>query len=197
MVSKLQLAVYEVCKKAIEANESEVVIGKLLEHYYEINEGIGVHKSPALYGAFPTDPYSHTPLAKGAQQPGMTGQVKEDILSRMGELGVSVNEGKLRFNPVMLRQNEFLSEEAIFNYIDVSNEKREERLYPGMLAFTYCQVPVIYRLNEKDSITIVDAKGHSSKMDGDTLDEESSAALFNRTATIEKVVVDINQKKLK
>ena len=64
----------------------------LLEHYYEINEGIGVHKSPALYGAFPTDPYSHTPAGKGAQQPGMTGQVKEDILSRFGELGVFVTK---------------------------------------------------------------------------------------------------------
>jgi hypothetical protein len=88
MVSKLQLAVQEYCLKAIDDGHSPALTGKLLEHYYEINEGIGVHKSPALYGAFPTDPYSHTPAGKGAQQPGMTGQVKEDILSRIGELGV-------------------------------------------------------------------------------------------------------------
>ncbi len=62
----------------------------LAAHYHEINKGIGVHKAPAVYGAFPTDPYSHTPAGKGAQQPGMTGQVKEDILSRFGELGVFV-----------------------------------------------------------------------------------------------------------
>jgi hypothetical protein len=80
MVSKLQLAVQEVCLQAIEKEESAEVIGKLLEHYYEINAGVGVHKSPSLYGAFPTDPYSHTPANRGAQQPGMTGQVKEDIL---------------------------------------------------------------------------------------------------------------------
>ncbi|NNK39788.1 MAG: hypothetical protein HKP45_03930, partial [Winogradskyella sp.] len=61
MVSKLLLAVQECCLAAIENEASDVVVGKLLEHYYEINEGIGVHKSPKLYGAFPTDPYSHTP----------------------------------------------------------------------------------------------------------------------------------------
>ena len=55
-------------------------------------KGIGAHKSPVNYGAFPSDPYSHTPAGKGAQQPGMTGQVKEDILSRFGELGLRVKE---------------------------------------------------------------------------------------------------------
>ncbi|MFN3640508.1 MAG: hypothetical protein ACK4UK_06280, partial [Flavobacterium sp.] len=86
MVSKLLLAVMECCLKAIEEGKDEVLIGKLLDHYYEIQAGIGVHKSPELYGAFPTDPYSHTPWHRGAQQPGMTGQVKEDMLARMGEL---------------------------------------------------------------------------------------------------------------
>ncbi len=51
-------------------------------------EGIGVHKSPKLYGAFPTDPYSHTPVVyKERSNLGMTGQVKEDIISRFGETG--------------------------------------------------------------------------------------------------------------
>jgi len=44
MVSKLSLAVQEVCIQAIENQESAETIGKLLEHYYEINEGHGVHK---------------------------------------------------------------------------------------------------------------------------------------------------------
>ena len=50
MVSKLQLAVQECCLKAISEGASDMVVGKLLEHYYEINEGIGVHKSPTLWG---------------------------------------------------------------------------------------------------------------------------------------------------
>jgi hypothetical protein len=51
---------------------------KLRETYYRVREGLGFNKSPLHYGAFPTDPYSHTPGHSGAQQPGMTGQVKED-----------------------------------------------------------------------------------------------------------------------
>ena len=95
MVSKLLLSVQE---NIIAANEHEAnagVIGQLVEHYYEIRAGIGVNKSPKLYGAFPTDAYSHTPKYAGAQQPGMTGQVKEDIINRWAELGVSVKEGRL------------------------------------------------------------------------------------------------------
>ena len=80
MVSKLLLATLEVTQNAIAAETGSHNIGRLFDHYFEINAGIGVHKSPELYGAFPTDPYSHTPGGKGAQQPGMTGQVKEDIL---------------------------------------------------------------------------------------------------------------------
>jgi hypothetical protein len=56
MVSKLHLAVQECCLKAIDEKADPVVVGKLLDHYYEIGAGIGVHKSPELYGAFPTDP---------------------------------------------------------------------------------------------------------------------------------------------
>ena len=32
------------------------------------------------------DPYSHTPGGAGAKQPGMTGQVKEEVITRLGEL---------------------------------------------------------------------------------------------------------------
>ena len=39
----------------------------------------GKVKTVRSYGAFPSDPYSHTPAHAGAQQPGMTGQVKEDF----------------------------------------------------------------------------------------------------------------------
>ena len=92
------------------------LIGRLFDHYYEIQAGVGVHKSPQLYGAFPTDPYSHTPGGKGAQQPGMTGQVKEDVLSRIGELGVFVKEGKLNFSPKLLRESEFITTPQTFKY---------------------------------------------------------------------------------
>nr|WP_321222599.1 hypothetical protein [uncultured Psychroserpens sp.] len=191
MVSKLLLAVQENCLLAISQNESEEIIGRLLEHYYEINEGIGVHKSPELYGAFPTDPYSHTPAGKGAQQPGMTGQVKEDVLCRFGELGVFVKDGILKFNPRLLRQEEFLNASKIFTYTDVNKIVKSIKVDKGSLCFTYCQVPVIYKLSEKNSITVVDNDTSNTVFDALALDVKTTNKLFNRTGDINYLIVEI------
>ena len=197
MVSKLQLAVQECCLKAIEENESPEVIGRLLEHYYEINEGIGVHKSPTLYGAFPTDAYSHTPAGKGAQQPGMTGQVKEDILSRFGELGVFIKDGVLHFNPCLLRKDEFLTQPKTFNYVNVHFEHKTIELKENSLAFTFCQIPVVYQLSESSSIEIFDNQGNSKVMNQLSLDGKTSQDVFGRKGIIEKLIVSVVATNLK
>ena len=193
MVSKLLLAVQEVSMKAINENESEVIIGKLLDHYYEINEGIGAHKSPELYGAFPTDPYSHTPGGKGAQQPGMTGQVKEDILSRFGELGVFVNDGELQFNPRLLRNREFLNSVEVFKYTDVTNQVKEIELEKGSLCFTYCQIPIVYKLSTDNQIKVVFNNGETLKVESLNLNKEQSQQIFSRTGKIEKLIVSLKK----
>ena len=197
MVSKLLLAVQECCTKAVNDGENEVVVGHLLEHFYEINEGIGVHKSPSLYGAFPTDPYSHTPGGKGAQQPGMTGQVKEDILSRFGELGVFVKDGKLYFNPCLLRRDEFLTEPKTFNCIAISKEKLEIELQKGSLGFTYCQVPIIYEMSDKESLEVIYKNNSSTVFKTLSLDVKTSKLLFERTGDIVQINVQIKEKELK
>ena len=76
MVSKLLLAVQENIFKAQKLGDKENA-AKLIESYYKVRSGLGYNKTPELYGAFPFDPYSHTPSGQGAKQPGMTGQVKE------------------------------------------------------------------------------------------------------------------------
>ena len=197
MVSKLLLSVQESCLKAIRKNESPELIGKLLDHYYEIQEGIGVHKPPKLYGAFPTDPYSHTPAGKGAQQPGMTGQVKEDILCRFGELGVFVNEGKLQFDPCLLRQREFLKEEKTFRYIDVAQEQKSLELSINSLAFTYCQVPIIYKIADKNGIEIFKNNNTSEQFNNLMIDAQTSEKIFKRTGEIVLIKVSIQKNILK
>jgi hypothetical protein len=52
----------------------------------------------------------------GVQQPGMTGQVKEDIISRFFELGVRVQDGQVSFCPTMLTDADFTNGELRFNY---------------------------------------------------------------------------------
>jgi hypothetical protein len=197
MVSKLQLAVLECCLKAVDEGENRALIGRLLEHYYEINEGIGVHKSPALYGAFPTDPYSHTPAGKGAQQPGMTGQVKEDILSRFGELGVFVKNGQLYFNPCLLRKSEFLEEAKTFEYVDVRQETRQLPLEKESLCFTYCQVPIVYTLAAENKLTIVHKDGAQTTSDSLTVDPGNSLKIFERTGEVVRINVHIEPSILK
>ena len=193
MVSKLLLAVQEVSLKAIEDKEDAVLIGKLLDHYYEINEGIGVHKSPELYGAFPTDPYSHTPEGKGAQQPGMTGQVKEDILSRFGELGVFVKDGKLHFKPDLLRKNEFLKDANTFEYTDVNKQVKTIELEKDSLCFTYCQIPIIYKLSEKQGLKVVYNEDSNLEFNHIYLDSQTSKNVFKRTGDINQIIVSLKK----
>jgi len=197
MVSKLRLAVYECCVKAVEDEESAEVTGRLLEHYYEIREGIGVHKSPSLYGAFPTDPYSHTPAGKGAQQPGMTGQVKEDILCRFGELGVFVKAGQIHFNPCLLLKDEFLDEAKEFKYVNVHSEQNTLPLEKGSLGFTYCQVPVIYKIAAENSLEIIYKDNSTSKIKNHDLDKTTSNQVFERTGDVQRIIVHIKESELR
>jgi hypothetical protein len=191
MVSKLLLSVQETCLKAMECSEDKVVVGGLLDHYYEINDGIGIHKSPELYGAFPTDPYSHTPSGKGAQQPGMTGQVKEDILSRFGELGVFVVGGRLSFNPILLRKEEFVRSPKTFTYITVNNEVKEILLEKDSLCFTYCQIPIIYKLSKEEGIEVIFNDDSIIGFDDFTLGSQTTKKVFERSGEINRIRVHV------
>ncbi|PWN06222.1 hypothetical protein [Rhodohalobacter mucosus] len=196
MVSKLHLAVTEVCLNAVDKQADADVVGQLKEHFHEIGKGIGIHKSPERYGAFPTDPYSHTPFHRGAQQPGMTGQVKEDILVRQGELGLSIENGQLFFEPVLLQKAEFLQEEASFKAVPVGKDETSIELLPGSLGFTCCQVPVIYRISEKEGIEVQFADGQRKRFDSLNMDEETSRMIFGRTGDVQAIHVELHQSRL-
>lgn len=191
MVSKLLLAVQEIYLKAVQDKEDSALIQKLSDHYYNISEGIGVHKSPDLYGAFPTDPYSHTPAGKGAQQPGMTGQVKEDILTRFGELGILVNNGEIAFDPSLLQNKEFLTESQAFNYVDVHHQPRTIQVEKGALCFTYCQVPIIYKRAQYNNLTVRLNNGEAIQFNALKLDREFSTRLFKREGSIDQIQLTI------
>lgn len=192
MVSKLALAGFEIVNQAIVAKEDQALIKQLREHYYEIVEGIGAHKSPVDYGAFPSDPYSHTPGGKGAQQPGMTGQVKEDILSRFGELGVRIQNGVMHFDTALLKETEYLEAPTNFEYFNVAGEKKSLPLTKDSLAFTYCQVPIVYSKNKRQAgIEVSYTNGQQKSLPNKGLDSETTLELFGRNNVIEKIVVAI------
>ncbi|RPI03746.1 MAG: hypothetical protein EHM64_11830 [Ignavibacteriae bacterium] len=189
MVSKLLLAVSEVMHRAEKSHEPAAIKKRLADHYYEIREGIGAHKSPSLYGAFPTDPYSHTPGHVGVQQPGMSGQVKEDIISRLSELGVIVENGRLMFLPVLLRKDEFLKTSQRFDYYTIEGEKKSMNGEKGTLVFTFCQVPIVYHLSRHQKVRITKINGAVHEIQELSLDEHLSRAVFHRSGSILKIDV--------
>jgi hypothetical protein len=197
MVSKLHLAVQEVCIKAINDNENSNIINGLITHYEQIGDGIGLHKSPEVYGAFPTDPYSHTPLHRGAQQPGMTGQVKEDVLTRIGELGIKIQNGRLQFCPKFLQKKEFLNEETKANFIDIESKPISINLPKGSLGFTFCQIPIIYNISQKNKMEIEHDDGTKTISESLELDAKISAEIFGRSGKVRQIKIDITEDQLK
>ncbi|GAC16427.1 hypothetical protein GLIP_3816 [Aliiglaciecola lipolytica E3] len=198
MVSKLLLAVKEQFFQAIDDEQSEQVIHRLGELYYQVRKGIGFNKTPEEYGAFPTDPYSHTPKHAGAQQPGMTGQVKEEILTRFAELGLHVNKGRVYFNPALLRAQEFTKEPTQFTYLDVDGQWQKLQLASNSIGFTWCQVPFVYHLKEQGNaeIRLDFVDGESENLHQNQLSDEQSQMLFNRTGQIRKVELSVSKQHL-
>jgi len=196
MISKLLLVTQEnffLAKnnKSLESN----IVQSLGHYYYKIRDGLSAAKTPKEYGAFPFDPYSHTPSHSGAQQPGMTGQVKEEILTRFGELGCFVQNGCIVFDTSLLLKEEFLSQKQIFTYFDISKTKRSLEILKNQLAYTFCQVPIVYNLSEKDCHANLIFKDNSIiKMEGNLIDQKTSRSIFDRDGTVNQIEFYINEK---
>ena len=128
---------------------------KLIRHYDDVKKGMGSHKSPDQYGACPFEPYSHTPSMSGVQQPGMTGQVKEDIISRFFELGLIGGTGT--DHPVS----------GSIKKIGVCKCSRNTSEFPH-LTYTFCRVPFVYLLDQKQGIDLEMKDGSILSIEGYT-----------------------------
>ena len=169
MVSKLLLEIQQNYFRAVASGEDEKELKELYAHYYDVRMGLSHEKTPDVYGTFVLDAYSHTPSFCGAQQPGMTGQVKEDVISRFGELGVIVDEGMLRFSPRMLREGEWKTD--------------------GSLSFSYCGIRVTYVRSGVASVVVHFRDGSEVKFEGNQLDRNTSRRVFSRDESIEGIKV--------
>lgn len=184
MVSKLGLAVAENVERAHSEGYPTDVLSSLQHHLEAIRAGIGAEKTPDEYGAFPTDPYSHTPENAGVKQPGMTGQVKEDVLARYMELGVEIDGGQLAFNLRGFDKNECLDATTSFETFDLNGRATTLDIPAGGFGFTVCQVPIIYRPSDRNEIYLHGSDGSLRSVDGHRLDLEASRAIFGRTGQI-------------
>jgi len=128
----------------------------------------------------------------------MTGQVKEEIISRFGELGIRVFDGELSFKPVLLRAQEFIKTPQKFRYLDLVSDWQELPLAKNSLAFTWCQVPIVYQLVEKTpaKISIQWRNGLTENLEDTTLCKQTSAQIFARSGAIKQISVLIDPAKL-
>jgi hypothetical protein len=195
MVSKLLLALQENVFAALHDHAGQDLCRRLGALYYRVRDGIGFNKTPAEYGAFPTDPYSHTPGHGGAQQPGMTGQVKEEVLTRFGELGLRVVGGEVRFDPRLLRAREFSPGIRQFRYLDVHGQWQSLTVPEPGLAYTWCQVPIVYRLRDtgRPALTVWLADGSVQTLPQLSLPTELGSEIFRRTGRIRQISLDLTQ----
>jgi len=190
MVSKLLLAVQENYFNAVSTNATKSELNSLFNAYYDIRKGLGFNKTPKEYGAFPTDPYSHTPKHAGASQPGMTGQVKEEIITRFGELGVFFLNGKILFNPSLIKKEEFK------NSLDDSQKKLHGKKQNKTLSFSICGTPVEYSLHSENMITVCYQNGKEEIITGKELTHNLSTSIFERKGEIKNLIVYIDKKNL-
>ncbi len=187
MVSKLLLAVEENIFTCNNAN----LTAKLIEKYREIRAGLGFNKTPEQFNGFPSDPYSHTPKGQGARQPGMTGTVKEEIITRLKELTLTVEDGCLVFDPILFDRTELLSSPASFSYLAVDGTFRTIEIPVASAAYTYCQTPIILQLGEETKISIFTTDHKATEYSGNKLDKAASEHVFLRDGLIEKILVQL------
>jgi hypothetical protein len=196
MVSKLLLTVGENMILAENSGADNAVLNRFRVHYDAIREGIGSHKKPSEYGAFPTDPYSHTPSMAGVQQPGMTGQVKEDLLSRLIELGVRIENGQIAFMPINLKKVEFIfRKENPEMELFLQNNPAKIEVEKPALAFTLCGVPVFYQIGSISKIDVYKESGVTT-YDQLVIDAQTSRSVFQRKGIIKSIIVSIEESSL-
>ena len=67
----------------------------------------------------------------------------------------------LVFNPRLLSKEEFLRKPKTFKYIDIDKQVKQIQLEEDSLAFTYCQIPIIYKLSDKEGLEIESKQGEA------------------------------------
>ncbi len=127
----------------------------------------------------------------------MTGLVKEEILTRLGEWGLRIKGGQIHFTPRLLLRNELLTKPATFSYFSLAGPIATIDLHPNMAAFTFCQTPIVYRADESApalSLTVIRTGGIRHHIDANTLGPKLSTEIFRRSGAVSRVEVAIPSK---
>ena len=80
-----------------------------------------------------------------------------------------------------------------FIFYNILGEKTTIPLEKNSLAFTYIQIPIIYKLSDEDQITITLKNNKRKTINGSELKPDISRSIFNRTGEITKIEVSIDR----
>ncbi|MCP4837407.1 MAG: hypothetical protein GY895_21890 [Phycisphaera sp.] len=193
MVAKLLVAVGECVFEAERRDEPREVVDRLRSLYGRVRDGLGFRMDATRFGALPIDAYSHSDGRGRAKQPGMTGQVKEELITRRMELGVRVEPEGIRFAPTLLPESEWTTAEVAWPRLDFNGGVGGEITIPvGGIGFQCLGVPVImHRGGEPIGIEAHMVDGSTIRLDGDRLDRSLSDRLLARDRTILHIRVNI------
>jgi hypothetical protein len=120
----------------------------------------------------------------------MTGQVKEDVITRFRELGVAVEDGIVSFDPYLLSRDELVSKVQPRDFL-LGDREQEGVLASGCLAFSLCGTPVVYRLSESYGVHVRMVDQETEFITGPHLGKTLSRSLFTREKRIQRILVDI------
>jgi hypothetical protein len=82
------------------------------------------------------------------------------------------------------------SPEALDCY-DVAGKPQTLMLEENTLGFTFCQVPIVYRISEEPKLTLALSDGTIRDLEGLVLDESSSREIFRRSGKIQRLDVSL------
>ena len=127
----------------------------------------------------------------------MTGQVKEEILTRKGELGVRIRHGRIHFEPTLLKRSEFFTTAHDFRHIEIDGQGTTWCLPERTLAFSLFQVPVSYTLALHPSIAVERVDGAIDTFEGSVMPLRESTDLFLRSGLIRRVSINISEDRIR
>jgi hypothetical protein len=117
---------------------------------------------------------------------------------RLAELGVRVHAGAVRFDPGLLRAREFVESPHPFRFLDVDGCWQQLMVPAKGLAFTWCQVPIVYRLDEsaEAGVTVTRDDGECQVLPEMALPADIARQVFRRSGRIRRIELVLNSRQL-
>ena len=109
-----------------------------------------------------------------------------------------VQDGAISIEPALLRAREFGNKPRSFCYLDIDNSWQTLTLPASSLGFTWCQVPVVYVLDEgaDAGLAIEFDDGTRANFTDLNLPDDTSAELFRRSGRVRKITATFGASRL-